>query len=202
MSAWNDFNDAEDQNLFDVIPAGTLVKVRLSIRPGGYNEPTMGWNDGYATCNDVTGAVYLNSEFVVLDGPYARRKVWTLIGLHSPKRTELGQYGPDTGAGYFTVGRGIRSDDRSPQAQKARQIQTFAELDGLEFVARVAVEPDQQGGEKNVIKAAVTPEHKQYGQLMGVVVNQAPVNTVQQQPAAQAQQGEQAQFPSEPPSWA
>ena len=148
MSAWNDFNDAEDQNLFDVIPAGTLVKVRLSIRPGGYNEPTMGWNDGYATRNDVTGAVYLNSEFVVLDGPYARRKVWTLIGLHSPKGPNWANMGRTLVRGILQSARGIRSDDRSPQAQKARQIQTFAELDGLEFIARVVVEPDQQGGEK------------------------------------------------------
>ncbi len=202
MSAWNDFNDAEDQNLFDVIPAGTLLKVRMSLKPGGYNEPAMGWNDGYATRNDTTGAVYLNAEFVVLEGPYARRKVWTLIGLHSPKGPNWANMGRTLVRGILQSARGIRSDDRSPQAQKARQIQTFAELDGLEFVARVAVEPDQQGGEKNVVKAAVTPEHNQYGQLMGVVVNQAPVNTVQQQPAAQPQQGGQPSFPSEPPSWA
>jgi hypothetical protein len=27
-----DFNDANDQNSFDLIPKGTLVRVRLSIR--------------------------------------------------------------------------------------------------------------------------------------------------------------------------
>ena len=38
MTTWNDFNSAEDQNNFDVIPKGTLVKVRMTIRPGGYDD--------------------------------------------------------------------------------------------------------------------------------------------------------------------
>ena len=33
--SWTDFNDAESQN---VIPKGTIAKVRLTIRPGGYND--------------------------------------------------------------------------------------------------------------------------------------------------------------------
>ena len=28
MTRWNDFNDATDQGSYDVIPSGTLVKVR------------------------------------------------------------------------------------------------------------------------------------------------------------------------------
>ncbi|SMG66495.1 conserved hypothetical protein, partial [methanotrophic bacterial endosymbiont of Bathymodiolus sp.] len=34
-STWNDFNSADDQNNFDLIPKGTLVKVRMTIKPGG-----------------------------------------------------------------------------------------------------------------------------------------------------------------------
>ena len=67
--SWKDFNTAEDQS--DVIPKGTLVKVRMTIKPGGYSSPE--WEGGYASQNNDTGSVYLNCEFVVLEGQYARR---------------------------------------------------------------------------------------------------------------------------------
>ena len=92
MSVWKDFSSAEDQQSYDVIPKGTIARVRMTIKPGGFNDPDQGWTGGYATMGD-SGAVYLNCEFVVLEGPYARRKIWTLIGLHSPKGPHLRQYG-------------------------------------------------------------------------------------------------------------
>lgn len=73
MSNWNDFNDARSTT--SVIPKGAIAKVRLSIRPGGYDDPSQGWTGGYAT-RGSTGAVYLNAEFTVLEGPYARRKIF------------------------------------------------------------------------------------------------------------------------------
>jgi hypothetical protein len=66
MSLWNDFNDA--QSNANLIPKGTLAKVCLTIRPGGYDDPSQGWTGGLAT-RGATGAVYLNAEFVVLEGP-------------------------------------------------------------------------------------------------------------------------------------
>ena len=82
MAAWNDYNDAvQNPNL---IPKSTLVKVRLSIRPGGFDDASQGWTGGYATRGN-TGAVYLNGEFTVLEGSFSKRKIFTLIGLYSPK---------------------------------------------------------------------------------------------------------------------
>ena len=90
MSAWNDFNDAQTNT--NLIPKGTLAKVRLTIRPGGFDDPSQGWTGGYAT-RGSTGAVYLNGEFTVLEGQYARRKIFTLIGLYSVNRlTNLTPY--------------------------------------------------------------------------------------------------------------
>ena len=50
MSSWNDFNDAQSQNL---IPKGAIAKVRLTIRPGGYNDEQQGWTGGYATFDAI-----------------------------------------------------------------------------------------------------------------------------------------------------
>ena len=83
--SWNDFNSADDQSGFDVIPNGTLVKIRMTIKPGGHDDASQGWTGGWATRSNTTGAVYLNCEFAVLDGKYARRKIWSLIVLCSAK---------------------------------------------------------------------------------------------------------------------
>jgi hypothetical protein len=47
MGSWNDFNDAQSNT--NLIPKGTLAKVRLTIRPGGFDDPSQGWTGGYAT---------------------------------------------------------------------------------------------------------------------------------------------------------
>ena len=42
MSNWNDFNDAEQQQSFDLIPRNTAAKLRLTIKPGGFDDPAQG----------------------------------------------------------------------------------------------------------------------------------------------------------------
>ena len=162
-----DFNSAADQSAFDLIPKGTAVRVRMTVRPGGFNDPTQGWTGGYATRNAQTGSVYLNCEFVVLEGEFARRKMWSLIGLFSPKGTEWANMGRSFVKAILNSARGIHPDDSSSAAQSARRIGGFAELDGIEFLARVDWEKDQHGQDKSVVKTAVTPDHKDYAALMG-----------------------------------
>ena len=52
------FNNVEKQANYPLIPDGTLVKVRLDIKPGGYNNPEEGWDSNMATLGQ-SGAVYL-----------------------------------------------------------------------------------------------------------------------------------------------
>ena len=164
MTSWNDYNDAQSNP--HLIPTGTLAKVRLTIRPGGFDDPSQGWTGGYAT-RGGTGAVYLNGEFTVLEGPYAKRKVFTLIGLYSPKGPEWAGMGRSFLRGMLNSARGISDKDVSPQAQAARRIGGFADLDGLEFVAKIEHGTDAGGETKNEIRMAVTPDHRDYAQAMG-----------------------------------
>jgi hypothetical protein len=69
--------------------------------------------------------------------------------------------------------RGISDKDVSPQAQAARRIGGFADLDGLEFVAKIEHGTDAGGETKNEIRMAVTPDHRDYAQAMGRIA--APV---------------------------
>jgi hypothetical protein len=209
MGSWNDFNDAKSN--INLIPKGTLAKGRLTLRPGGFDDPSQGWTGGYAT-RGSTGAVYLNGEFTVTEGQYARRKIFTLIGLYSPKGPDWGNMGRSLVRGILNSARGISDKDMSPEAQAARRIGGFADLDGIEFVARIDVGTDANGDDKNEIRSAVTPDHKDYAAIMGAVAPvQPPLSHGQQSHNPQGTQGSQpsqgsqsSQAPSATgrPSWA
>ena len=211
-NAWNDFNDAR-QNA-NLIPKGTIAKVRLTIRPGGFDEPSQGWTGGYAK-RGTTGSVYLDAEYTVLEGPYARRKVWSMIGLYSAKGPDWANMGRSLVRGILNSARGLSDKDNSPEAQNARRISGFADLDGIEFVARIDVGTDTNGDEKNDIRSAVTKDHKEYAAHVGG--GNGPVTThaepatyapqAAQQPTYAPQQPNDTPAPNAPaagvrPTWA
>jgi hypothetical protein len=208
MSAWNDFNDAEQQQTFDLIPKGTVAKVRMTIKPGGYDDPNQGWTGGYATQSFETGSIYLSCEFVVLEGEFARRKMWSNVGLHSAKGPAWGNMGRTFVRAALNSARNIRPQDNSPQATAARRIAGFHELDGLEFVARIDVEKDGRGDLRNVVKNPVEPDHPDYARATGTASQHAqaphtPVASVSS-PVSAPSAAPQAQRPSVPgkPAWA
>ena len=203
MNTWTDFNDAEQQQGFDLIPKGTTVKVRMTIKPGGHDDPAQGWTGGYATESFDTGSVYLACEFVVLEGPFAKRKMWSNIGLQSRKGPTWGQMGRSMIRGILNSARSVHPQDNSPPAASARRIQGFHELDGIEFLARVDVEKDAKGEDRNVVKLVVEPDHKDYAALMGAV-SKAPTGGSGVAPASAAPQQATTQRPPVPgkPAWA
>ncbi|QTD44995.1 hypothetical protein [Ottowia testudinis] len=168
MSAWNDFNDAEQQQSFDLMPKGTSARVRMTVKPGGYDDPSQGWVGGYATQSFDTGSIYLACEFVVLEGEYAKRKLWSNVGLHSPKGATWGNMGRTFIRAALNSARNVLPQDSSPQAAAARRIEGFHELDGLEFAARIDQEKDSRGDLRNVVRIAIEPDQPEYASLMGV----------------------------------
>ena len=103
--------------------------------------------------------------------------------------------------------RNVHPQDNSPQASAARRINNFADLDGIEFLARVDVEKDAKGEDRNVVKVAVEPDHKEYAALMGAAPK-APVGggssgaPAQTAPAYVAPQRAAAPAATGKPSWA
>ena len=194
MNNWSNFNNAEEQTEFDIIPKGEIVKVLMSIRPGGYNAPNQGWDGGYATLSDQTGAVYLDCEFVVTEGKYAKRKVWSMIGLHSEKGPKWAAMGRAFVKGILNSARGIQPSDNSPQAQQARCIAGFQDLDNIEFLAKIGIEKDGYGEDKNTITVAITPAHKEYAAFFNN--NSAPASAAPQQQINQTTPQMQQQSPT------
>ncbi|MBX9740489.1 MAG: hypothetical protein K2X62_10465 [Beijerinckiaceae bacterium] len=192
---WNDFNSAQSNS--NVIPKGTLAKVRLTIRPGGFDDPAQGWTGGYAK-RGATGSVYLDAEFTVLEGPYARRKIWSLIGLYSPKGPDWANMGRGLIRGILNSARGISDKDNSPEAQARRRISGFSELDGLEFVARIDIGQDTNGDDKNEVRGAVTPDHRDYAALMGAGTAHSTAAVAYAPPQGNATLGQPSAFPAAP----
>jgi hypothetical protein len=67
-----DFNDAGEQRSVDVIPSGTICSVQLTVRPGG------GGDDGWLRRSKDGASEALDCEFTVIDGEFAKKKVWQL----------------------------------------------------------------------------------------------------------------------------
>lgn len=183
--SWNDFNDAEQQPSFELIPRGTVVRVRMTLKPGGYDDPDQGWIDGYATQSRETGSIYLAGEFVVLDGPFAKRKLWSNIGLYSSKGPTWGQMGRSFIRAVLNSAKGILPQDNSPNAAAARRIAGFHELDGIEFVVKIDIEKDNQGEHRNVIRNVIEPDHKEYARVMnGISLSSSTVTPLRSAPVA------------------
>ena len=163
MTKWTNFNDARDQVSYELIPHKTIAKVRLLLKKG--NHVTQEFPDGYATLSKAGSSIYLACEFVILSGEYENRKVWSNIGLHSDKSTLYAEIGRDTIRAILNSARGLHSKDKSLEAEKQRQIKSFAELDNLQVVAEITIS-DKGDKPRNEIKTIITPDHIEYIEFM------------------------------------
>ena len=57
-----DFNTADQQQSFDLIPKGTLARVRMSIKPGGFDDASQGWTGGWATQSRSSGPTVISAK--------------------------------------------------------------------------------------------------------------------------------------------
>lgn len=147
-------NGAKPQNATgELMPDNTIAPVILNLR--GLKKTNAG------------DATMLDCEFTITAGKFAKRKFWGLMMI-----TSNGSSGHDTAVditmsrvkGMLDSAYGLDPEDDSDKAQSARVLSDWHDLDGLEFLARIGVEKskDPQYSDKNVLKAAVTPDQDQY----------------------------------------
>jgi hypothetical protein len=148
-----DLNDASEQRSFDIIPANTVCTVQLTVKPGGAGK------NSWLTLSKDGNSEHLNCEFIVVDGPHAKRKFWgryTVVGVNHDQAINISRA---TLRAMLESAKGIRPDDKSDAAKMARAIKGYEDFDQLRFVARIGVEPPKNGyNAKNVIDEVVTPE--------------------------------------------
>jgi hypothetical protein len=154
-----DFNQAGPQRVFDVIPAGTIAPLQLKVRPGGAGE------GGWLRRSKGGDSEALDCEFLVTDGPYAKRKFWTLLTVSGTTEghAQAAEISRSKVHAILESARGIRPDDASESGKQARQIATYGDLNGLRFIARIGVEPARDNyPAKNILLDAVTPDRRDW----------------------------------------
>ena len=155
-------NDAEiSTGDYELIPDGTIAKVSMLVKPGGEGEG--GWLTEAASKN-----LYLNCEFVVTEGKYARRKFWQVLVLVGGKKNEKGEsmsanISKATLRAIVESAKGIDPKDTSEDAKAKRVLQSFDDLNGLEFTAKIKIEKGRDGyADKNNLGGVIASTSNLY----------------------------------------
>jgi len=152
-----DFNTAETQR--EPIPADTVAVIQLDVKPGGVGDG--GW---LKASKDGTSRG-LDCEFTVVDGEHAKRKFWWRLTLEG--ETDGHKDARDISRrvlrAIWESARGIKPDDKSEDARKARQVADAGAFDGVRFIGRIGVEPAKGNyPAKNMLLEVITPERKNW----------------------------------------
>jgi hypothetical protein len=133
-----DFNNVEDS---DVIPEGKIAMVQLTVKPGGAGD------DGWLRRAKDGNSEGLDCEFTVLDGPYAKRKFWTLFTLSgtTENHAEAGRMSRRILRAILDSAHGFKHSDASEEAKKVRTTENYGAFNGLRFMARIGVRAPKDG---------------------------------------------------------
>ena len=193
----HDYNTADTGGgSFDLIPADTVAHVRMTIRPGSVGD------GGWLTQSQSSDAQYLNCEFIILEGPHAKRKFWgnlTVLGGKVNEKNEsiAGNITRATLRAILESARNVRPDDESDDAKRKRLVNGYGDFNGAEFWTRIGVEPARdQYAAKNKLGGVITPDKPGYGQESGTP--QAPTAT----PSWQSSSPAKPQDQNVAPAWA
>ena len=158
-----DFNSAERQQSFGLIPPKTIVPLVMNIRPGGAGD------GGWYTASKTSDAMMLDVEFTVSEGPYAKRKLWQYFVMSGGKLTNngdsvAGNISRSTLRAILESARNIKPEDTSDAAVNARRINGLEDFNGMCFLAKIGIDKDKNGQyeDKNKILAVITPDMKEY----------------------------------------
>lgn len=216
-------NNASEQSTgSSLIPPKSKVLVILNIeapasdRVGSYPELNRSQN------SDLE---YLNTTLEIIAGSYKGKQIYHNFNVHGAS-TEKQQKAIDISMAQLRAlveaHNRISPKDNSPQAQKARMLNAFSELNGKIFPIEVKCTEKalQKTGEViivNELKSIVTMEDADYAHLMngGEVISDEPIPQVSQPAAAQqaskpnwgnpantAQPNNQGAIQNKAPSWA
>lgn len=207
-----DFNDAEPQMgpVGELIPDGTFAKLKLKIRPGGADGATPA-DKGLLRPAKRSDAKVLDCELVVMSGPFARKKMWQDFTVSGGKLDQSGvsiawKISKSTFRAIIESATGIDPKDMSDAAKQKRTISSLSQLNGIEFAARIMVEPGNEGyRDSNKIANVVLRGEPNYEAIMrGEHVEADPVNAQPKKakPATQAAPSWGANAPVEANTWA
>ncbi len=169
---------------FELIPAGTVARVILTMKRGA--ETISDYSSQPLFKVGQTGTKWLECEFTVVGGKYDKRKFWQNVMVDG------GKINPDSGMPWckeigirtfrdiINSAFGLDPNDTSPEAASRRNINDLNVLDGAEFCVKIAVEKGTNGyADKNKMLVALAVNSKEY--IGSGNAQQQPVQTPQTQ---------------------
>jgi hypothetical protein len=142
----------------DLIPNGTIALVQMKVTGGD-------GADGLLTRTKNGDGELLKNEFTVLEGEYAKRKVfdnWIVVGTKDGQKLMAKRY-LRLCKSTLASAKYVDPNDQSPGA-RAKLTAEWRDFDGLRFLAEIGIEKGKNGFEdKNVIKRAITRDMPQWG---------------------------------------
>jgi len=159
-----DYTDAPPPQ-FEPIPQGTTATCVLHLRPGGVGEDGMLKRSKDGLCE------MLDAEYVVVDGPFARRKFWgyMILAGTTDGHAQAAERSRGMLKAILDSALGLKPNDTSPQARVARNV-SLKDFEGKTFIAKIGVEkggPKNDGSgenwpDKNVLAGVITPDKKDW----------------------------------------
>lgn len=140
----------------DLIPDGTLAWAIVKLRPFNLDHGLV------VTPSKSSDGGYLDLELTVLEGPYARRKLWDKIGVKGSEKwvengrarirhiIEVGNEMSEFPANHTNYRLGTKSQTSGEMV--------FMELDELRCAVKIGIEKGKDGyGDKNTIRQYLSP---------------------------------------------
>jgi hypothetical protein len=191
----NDVPESQNSNDYGLIPAGTIVRAIITVKPGDMPIPDYGHGNWFKASN-TSRAKWMELEFTIIGGQYDRRKFWDRIFVDGDKIGKSGmpeakEIGLRTLRAIIDSANGLHPTDVSPEAQQRRTINGVGDLNGMEICAKIGVKKGTNGySDSNRLTVAMTPKDTGYiprggGATVGGVQAQAPAfNQQPQMPTA------------------
>ena len=178
----------------------------MAIRPGGVDGQSEIDQCLLKAPKDATSDVLmLDCEFTVVEGPHARRKFWQMFTVQGGKVDENGvsigwKISKSTFRAMIDSALGLAPDDMSEEAKAKRVLRGLADLNGIAFVAKIAVEQSAQYKDKNKLDRVVLPNEKEWQAITrGETLPPSPSHRAQK-PATPAEGGSKPQQ-QQRPAW-
>ncbi len=169
-----DMNDAEPQRSGELIPDGTFAKITLAIKPGGADGQSE-IDKGLLKASNQPGSdvLSLDCEFIIAEGPHAKRKFWQTLTVSGGKVDQSGvsigwKITKSTIRAMIDSSLGLNPEDMSGEAKQKRILRGLADLGGITFVAKIKVETsnDPRYGDSNKLDRVILPTEEEWKKVM------------------------------------
>jgi hypothetical protein len=153
------FNDAQKQNSYELIPSGTIATLVTTVKCGQFDEANGGiqWVSKSKTGNDM-----LSMEFTIVGGDHDQRKIWQTFVIDENSKTAR-NISMQFLRAMWESANGIDPDDISPEAINKRNDVSVDKFEGLSFMAEIGISKGKDGyKDKNCLKSIITCENEAY----------------------------------------